>query len=155
MPPMSARRTDRASRAISAAPEVLYAAQLDPAALVAWLPPAGAVLEVGSLDPRPGGRFRFTLTFAAGPGKSTENSDVVTGRYVALDPPNLVVQDVDFQSEDPAYSGTMRISWHFRPADGGTEVEIVAENVPPGISAEDHATGLASSLENLARYTET
>jgi hypothetical protein len=34
-------------------------------------------------------------------------------------------------------------------------VEIAAENVPPEIPAEDHATGLAAPLENLARFTET
>jgi len=41
----------------------------------------------------------------------------------------------------------------------GTEVrhltfDIVAEDVPDGISAEDHAAGLASSLTNLAAYVE-
>jgi integrase/recombinase XerD len=38
--------------------------------------------------------------------------------------------------------------------DDKTHVEIRAEHVPHGISAEDHAVGLASSLANLARYTE-
>ncbi len=36
-----------------------------------------------------------------------------------------------------------------RQADG-TLVTIEATDVPPGISPEDHAVGLASSLENLA-----
>ncbi len=31
-------------------------------------------------------------------------------------------------------------------------VEVVADDVPDGISAEDHAVGLASSLANLASY---
>jgi hypothetical protein len=30
----------------------------------------------------------------------------------------------------------------------------VAEDVPDGISAEDHAAGLTSSLTNLAAYVE-
>jgi hypothetical protein len=30
----------------------------------------------------------------------------------------------------------------------------VAADVPDGVSAEDHAAGLASSLANLARYVE-
>jgi hypothetical protein len=33
-------------------------------------------------------------------------------------------------------------------------VEIRADDVPDGISAEDHAAGLASSLANLAAYLE-
>lgn len=36
----------------------------------------------------------------------------------------------------------------------GTRVEIRADDVPSGISAEDHAEGLASSLANLAAYLE-
>lgn len=38
--------------------------------------------------------------------------------------------------------------------DGGTQVEITAQGVPDGISAPDHATGMASSLANLAVYLE-
>ena len=33
-------------------------------------------------------------------------------------------------------------------------VDIVAEDVPDGVSAEDHAAGLSSSLANLAGYVE-
>ena len=38
--------------------------------------------------------------------------------------------------------------------ENGTLVEIRADNVPDGISAEDRAAGLASSLANLAAYLE-
>ena len=38
--------------------------------------------------------------------------------------------------------------------EAGTRVDIVAEDVPDGISAEDHAAGLASSLTNPATYLE-
>ena len=37
---------------------------------------------------------------------------------------------------------------------GGTAVEVVAENVPAGISTEDHRVGMESSLANLARLVE-
>ena len=33
-------------------------------------------------------------------------------------------------------------------------VDFTADDVPDGISAEDHAAGLASSLTNLAAYLE-
>ena len=35
-----------------------------------------------------------------------------------------------------------------------TRVDIIADNVPNGIAAKDHAAGLASSLMNLAEYLE-
>lgn len=44
------------------------------------------------------------------------------------------------------------MTWLFEPAPDGTNVTITAENVPAGISAEDHAAGLASTLENLASF---
>ncbi|GAA1765460.1 hypothetical protein [Kocuria aegyptia] len=36
-------------------------------------------------------------------------------------------------------------------AEGGTRVDVRAEDIPAGISAEEHAAGLASSPANLAR----
>jgi hypothetical protein len=46
------------------------------------------------------------------------------------------------------------MTWEVTAVDGGTRVDIVAEDVPDGISTEDHAVGLASSLTNLAAYVE-
>jgi Activator of Hsp90 ATPase homolog 1-like protein len=48
----------------------------------------------------------------------------------------------------------MTMTWEVTVADGGTRVDIVAEDVPDGISAEDHAAGLASSMTKLAAYLE-
>jgi Activator of Hsp90 ATPase homolog 1-like protein len=48
----------------------------------------------------------------------------------------------------------MTMTWKVTADDEGTRVDIVAEGVPDGISAEDHAAGLASSLTNLAAYVE-
>ena len=60
-----------------------------------------------------------------------------------------VRQDV---SDDPAFAGTMTMTWAVSAVEGGTIVEFIADNVPDGISADDHAVGLAASLENLAGY---
>lgn len=65
-----------------------------------------------------------------------------------------VVQEVIFVSDDPAFAGTMTMTWEATAIEGGTRVAITAAGVPQGISAEDHAAGLASSLENLAGYLE-
>jgi len=48
------------------------------------------------------------------------------------------------------------MAWEIGPDDGaGVLVEITATGVPDGISAEDHAAGMASSLANLARHLES
>jgi hypothetical protein len=48
----------------------------------------------------------------------------------------------------------MTMTWEVTAVDAGTRVDIRADDVPAGISARDHAAGLASSLANLATYLE-
>jgi uncharacterized protein YndB with AHSA1/START domain len=87
-------------------------------------------------------------------GQATADSDIVEARFVDIVPGERVVQAVDFVSDDPAYTGTMIMTWEVTAADAGTRVNIVARDVPDGISAEDHAAGLDSSLTKLAAYSE-
>jgi uncharacterized protein YndB with AHSA1/START domain len=150
-------RTDRASRVIAAPLERVYAALVDPDALIAWLPPEGMRGRFERFDARPGGSYRMVLTYAdasGAPGKATADSDIVEGRFLDVVPGARVVQAVDFVSDDPAYAGTMTMTWEVTAVDAGARVEIRADDVPDGISAEDHAAGLASSLANLAAYLE-
>jgi uncharacterized protein YndB with AHSA1/START domain len=108
-------------------------------------------------DARPGGSYRMVLTYSdasGAPGKATADSDIVEARFVDIVPGERVVQAVDFVSDDPANAGTMTMTWGVTAVDGGTCVDIVAADVPDGISAEDHAAGLASSLTKLAVYVE-
>jgi uncharacterized protein YndB with AHSA1/START domain len=135
----------------------VYEALTDPEALLAWLPPTGMSGRFERFDLRPGGGYRLVLTYedgAAAPGKATADTDVVDVRFVEVVPGVRLVQAVDFVSDDPAFAGTMTMTWEVTPADGGSRVDIRADDVPTGISAEDHAAGLASSLDNLAAHLE-
>lgn len=85
-------------------------------------------------------------------GKATADSDVVEVRFIDIVPGVRVVQAVDFVSDDPAYAGTMTMTWEVAGVDGGTRIDITAVDVPDGISPEDHPSGLTSSLSNLADY---
>jgi uncharacterized protein YndB with AHSA1/START domain len=150
-------RTDRASRVIAAPPGRIWTALVDPVALTQWLPPGGMTGRFERYDARPGGSYRLVLTYAdasAAPGKATADSDIVEARFVDIVPGERVVQAVDFVSDDPAYAGTMTMTWAITAAGAGTRVDIVAEDVPDGITAQDHAEGLSASLANLAAYAE-
>jgi uncharacterized protein YndB with AHSA1/START domain len=108
-------------------------------------------------DARPGGSYRMVLIYpdaSGAPGKATAESDIVEARFVDIVPGERVIQAVNFVSDDPAHAGTMTMTWEVTAVHAGTRVDIVAEDVPDGISAEDHAAGLASSLTNLAAYVE-
>ncbi|WLQ68535.1 MULTISPECIES: SRPBCC family protein [Streptomyces] len=151
-------RTDRAGRVIAASPATVYNALLDRASLEAWLPPEGMRGRVEHWDPRPGGGFRMVLTYldpTGGPGKTSDATDVVDIRFAELVPAERVVQRAVFEADDPAYAGTMTMTWHLIGAGGGTEVTVTAVDVPAGIGQADHEAGLASSLANLASYVET
>lgn len=150
-------RTDKGSRIMAAPPDRVWAALIDPEALVAWLPPGGMTARFERFDARPGGSYRMVLTYAdasGAPGKATADSDIVDVRFVDIVPGDRVVQAVDFVSDDPAFAGTMTMTWQVTAVEAGTRVDIVAADVPDGISAEDHAAGLASSLAKLAAYVE-
>jgi len=152
-----AGRTDSASRIIGATPEAIYDAFVDPEAQMRWLPPEGMTGKFDRFEPWSGGHYRLTLTFSgehATAGKSSADADTVEGRLVELIPGKRIVQTADFESDDPAYAGTMTMTWSLRAVPDGTEVTITASDVPSGISAEDHAQGLASTLANLADFLE-
>lgn len=130
---------------------------MDPQALVSWLPPKGMKARVEAFQPREGGSFRIVLTYNqpdhSAPGKTSEHSDVVCGRFLELVPNERIVQLVEFESKDPAFAGHMKMTWIFTAAPEGTKVTIRCENVPPGIRQEDHEDGFRSTLANLAVFT--
>ena len=151
-------RTDRASRVVDAPVARVFNALVDRDALETWLPPGGMTARFERFDPTPGGSYLLVLTYADpvdSPGKSSADSDIVEARYVNIVPNDRVVQAVDFVSDDPAFAGTMTMTWAVQAIDGRTRVEITADDVPDGISADDHAAGLSSSLNNLASYVES
>jgi uncharacterized protein YndB with AHSA1/START domain len=135
----------------------VFAALISPEALVQWLPPSGMHARFERFDMRDGGSYRLVLTYddASGePGKTSAGSDVSEVRIVQIAPEERVVQEVDFESDDPAFQGTMRMEWSLHGESEGITVEFEARDVPEGIRARDHAEGLTSSLSNLAAYLE-
>jgi uncharacterized protein YndB with AHSA1/START domain len=151
-------RIDTASRIVAASPETLYRAHLDPDSIAAWRPPLGMRARIFAFDPREGGTYRMAFEYETTGhdvrGKTSEHVDVFEGCFVELVPNQRIVEEVTFESADPAFAGTMRIVTTFTPIGGSTEVAIRAENVPAGIRPEDHRKGMESTLANLAKFAE-
>lgn len=149
-------RTDSASLVVDAPLRRVYAALIEPQALLKWLPPAGMSGQFEHFDARTGGSYRMRLTYAEAPesgGKSSADSDVVDVRFVEIVPDERVVQAAQFESDDASFAGTMTMTWSVTAVSAGsTRVDVRADDVPPGISADDHINGLRSSLTNLATY---
>ena len=151
-------RTDTGSRLIRAPAQKIYEVHLDPQAIAKWRPPSGMRAEIYSFDAREGGGYRMAFIYTGSDpdarGKTTEDADVFEGRFVELVPNARMVEVVEFASDDPALAGAMTVRTMLEPVPEGTLVTIVCENVPAGISESDHQAGIASTLDNLARYTE-
>lgn len=150
------RRTDHAERLIAAPLPDVFAAFTSAAKLARWLPPEGATGVFEHCDLRAGGGFRLRLTFddPEVETQSDDDSDIVAVHIPTLDDGRLIVWEVEFESDDPRFSGTMAMHWYLSRKSGGTLVTIDAHQVPPGISAKDHQAGLNSSLANLAGVVE-
>ena len=148
----------RTSRFIKANPDEVYAAFMDPAALLTWMPPGEMTGRLHDFDGREGGGYRMSLFYPASEqtmrGKTTENEDMVDVRFVALEPPRRIVEIVTFHSPDPAFAGEMRIDIRFDAIRGGTEVTFICTDIPSGIRPEDNDTGTRQSLDQLARFIE-
>ena len=129
-------RTDRASLVIDAPLRRTFDAFVERGALEIWLPPDGMAAVFERFDPRPGGSYRLILTYEHAPesgAKSSASTDIVEARFVDIVENERVVQAIDFESDDPAFAGTMVMTWAVRPSDDGTLVEFIAEHVPAGI----------------------
>jgi uncharacterized protein YndB with AHSA1/START domain len=148
----------RTSLIIKARPDELYEAFMDPAALVAWLPPSGMTGAIHEFDGRVGGGYRMSLFYPPDErtfrGKTSNSEDVVNVRFVELASPHRIVEAVTFDTTDPAFFGEMTLVVTFEEASCGTEVTILCTNLPPGLRAEDNEAGSRLSLEQLARRFE-
>ncbi|WP_067865190.1 SRPBCC family protein [Nocardia shimofusensis] len=146
----------RIGKHIRASRDTVYRLLLDGSAVAKWMVPDGMSSEVHEFDAREGGAFRITLTYddPAAAGKTTGNTDSYRGRFVMLVPGERVVQLVEFDTEDPAVSGSMTISYTLTEVNGGTDLVAVHEDLPSGLSPDENEIGWRMSLAKLAALAE-
>ena len=148
--------TTRVTQHVKAPREAVYRALLDEGSVTQWRVPDGMVGEVHAFEPRVGGRVHISLTYEdpMRTGKTVAQTDTYRGRFVELVPNERVVEVVEFETEDAAMGGAMKITITLSDADGGTEVEAVHEGVPAGVREEDNEAGWRGGLEKLAALVE-
>lgn len=155
---MQGARSTLTSKLIRATPAQAYAAFMDPAVLVQWLPPAAMTGVIHAFEPRVGGGYEMSLYYPPDEevfrGKTSELEDRVRVRFLELTPNRRIVETISFVTEDPTLLGEMTMVADFASAAGGTEVTLLFENLPPGLRPEDNDAGARLSLEQLARRFE-
>jgi uncharacterized protein YndB with AHSA1/START domain len=139
--------TVRLHRVMSAPPERIYRAFLDPDAMAKWLPPNGFTGKVHHLDAKVGGTYRMSFTnFSSGNGHS------FGGEYLEL-VPNERIRHTDM-FDDPGLPGKMVTTIALKAVSVGTELDIVQEGIPEAIPAEACYLGWQESLVLLGKLVE-
>jgi uncharacterized protein YndB with AHSA1/START domain len=143
----TSNNTVRLHRVLTAKPEKIYRAFLDPDAMARWLPPNGFTGKVHHTDPKVGGKFKMSFT-----NFTTSNSHSFGGEYLEL-VPNERLRYTDV-FDDPNLPGVMTVTVDLKQVSVGTEVSIVQEGIPDAIPVEACYLGWQESLQNLARLVE-
>jgi uncharacterized protein YndB with AHSA1/START domain len=146
------------SRIIKAPRRAVYEACLDPATLAKWRVPDNMTAHVHVFEAREGGTYRMSLTYrdwSRSPvGKTSEDTDTFRGRFVELVPGEKIVEAIAFDSRDPKFGGEMTMTTRLVDADGGTQVTVLCQGLPPGIRPADNEEGTRQALQKLAGLVE-
>lgn len=156
--PTKTARSDSASRIIVAPPRAIFRAFMDREVVALWRRPAGFDVRFLNFEPRTGGGYRMICGPAgavkAGEERGEGNAGVIRGRFVELVPDERIVEEIEFEEAPAELGGAMRMTTTLTPVTGGTKVTFVCEDVPAGITAEDHQRDMAAILKNLAVFIE-
>jgi uncharacterized protein YndB with AHSA1/START domain len=144
---MTKNNTVSMHRVLTAPPEKVYRAFIDPDAMARWIPPNGFVGKVHHMDVKVGGTFKMSFTnFTTGTVIS------FGGDYLEV-VPNQRLRYTDV-FDDPNLPGVMTVTITLRKVSVGTELTAVQEGVPDVIPLEACYLGWQESLLNLARLVE-
>jgi uncharacterized protein YndB with AHSA1/START domain len=134
-------------RVLTAKPDKVYRAFLDPDALTRWLPPNGFTGKMHQHEARVGGRFKMSFT-----NFTTMQSISFGGAYRELVPGEKLCYTNVF--DDPNLPGEMLVTVLLEPVSVGTELSIAQEGIPAVIPSAACYLGWQESLRSLARLVE-
>ncbi|MGI0032058.1 MAG: SRPBCC family protein [Nitrososphaeraceae archaeon] len=139
--------TVRLHRVLTAKPEKIYRAFLEPDAMAKWLPPNGFTCRVHHMQAKVGGTYKMSFT-----NFTTEKTVSFGGEYRELVENELLRFTDNF--DDPNLPGEIQVTVILKKVSLGTEMTIVQEGLPTVIPLEACYVGWQQSLNNLAKLVE-
>ena len=139
---MSKSNTVKLHRVLSAPPERVFKAFIDPDALVKWMAPHGFTAKAHHLDAKVGGSYKMSFS-----NFSTGSSHSFAGTYHEIIP-NQLLRYTD-QFDDPNFPGNIEVVIQFKAVSVGTEVHITQSGIPDVIPVEACYLGWQESLQLL------
>ena len=134
-------------RVLTAKPEKIYRAFLEPDAMAKWLPPNGFTCRVHHMQAKVGGTYKMSFT-----NFTTEKTMSFGGEYREL-VENKRLRFTD-NFDDPNLTGEIQVTVDLKKVSLGTEMTIVQEGLPTVIPLEACYVGWQQSLNNLAKLVE-
>jgi uncharacterized protein YndB with AHSA1/START domain len=144
---MATTNTVRLHRVLTAKPDKVYRAFLEPDAKARWLPPNGFTGKIHHHDAKVGGSYQMSFT-----NFTTGKSHSFGGEYRELEPHQRLRYTDHF--DDPNLPGEIQVTVTVKEVSVGTELSIVQEGLPDVIPLEACYLGWQQSLRNLARLVE-
>jgi uncharacterized protein YndB with AHSA1/START domain len=134
-------------RVLTAPPERIYRALLDPDAMAKFMPPHGFTGRVLEINAQVGGVYRMQFTHLA-----SGNTHAFGGKYLELVPNERIVNTDVF--DDPNLPGQMTTTVTLKAVFCGTELQVEQKGIPPQIPTEACYLGWQQTLELLAQLVE-
>lgn len=144
---MTTKKIVRLHRVLTAKPEKIYQAFLEPDAMARWLPPNGFTGKVHHMNAKVGGTYKMSFT-----NFTTGTTISFGGKYLELVPHERLRYTDIF--DDPNLAGEIQVTVTLKKVSVGTELNIVQEGLPDAIPLEACYLGWQESLLNLARLVE-
>jgi uncharacterized protein YndB with AHSA1/START domain len=132
---------------LTASPEKIYRAFLDPDAMSKWLPPNGFTCKVHHMQAKVGGKYKMSFT-----NFTTEKTISFGGEYHELVENERLRYTDNF--DDPNLPGEIQVTVDLKKVSLGTDITIVQEGLPSVIPLEACYVGWQQSLNNLANLVE-
>jgi uncharacterized protein YndB with AHSA1/START domain len=135
----------RIERLIAALPDRVFQYWTDPKLFMSWWGPEGMTSAAQTLEVRPGGTWRTTMS--APDGKNM----TVGGVYRTVEAPHRLVFTWAWEDEKGARGFETEVTVTFAAAPGGTKLVILQKEFESIEARDQHGWGWNSTLDKLTR----
>ncbi|GGN96159.1 hypothetical protein GCM10011610_60840 [Nocardia rhizosphaerihabitans] len=141
---------------INAPRATVYRLLVDPDSVKAWMVPDGMVSEVHRFEPEEGGVFSITVTKdeTSDAAKTVPPHHAYYGRFLTLIPDERVREVLEFVTETPDMAGEQTMTFVLADAAGGTDLEVLHEGVPPGMTLDENTRAWQVALAKIVALAE-
>jgi len=134
----------------------VYQTLLDKNLIAKWKVPDDMNCIVHEYNPIENGVFRISLEYnnINEVGKTNKNIDTYHGYFKKLKPYEEIIEIDEFESDNADMQGIMTITYILNELNGGTELTILHDNLPVGVSLEDNMVGWEMALLKLSELMD-